>query len=103
LTDLPLKYSLQETSARDWSKSGPNVGSGPQNKVQQQANARGRSSVVAGNTLDHWDHNLCYHNCHVDHLCYQYGISRNHPPLSLFHLPWHFGRSRELTLFPLGF
>jgi hypothetical protein len=64
--DPPLKYSLQEMSARDWSKSGPNVGSGPRNKVRQQA--KGRSSMVAGNMLDHWDHNLCYHNCRMDHL-----------------------------------
>jgi hypothetical protein len=55
-------------SARDWSKSGPNVDSGPQNKVRQQVNAKGRSSVAAGNMLDHWDHNLHYHNCRVDHL-----------------------------------
>jgi hypothetical protein len=66
--DPPLKYLLQETSARDWSKSGPNVGLGPQNKVQQQANAKGRFFVAAGNMLDHWDHNLHYHNCCVDHL-----------------------------------
>jgi hypothetical protein len=68
LTDPPLKYLLQETSARDWSKSGPSVGSGPRNKVRWQGNAKGCSSVAAGNTLGHWDHNLRYHNCCMDHL-----------------------------------
>jgi hypothetical protein len=29
---------------------------------------KGCSSVVAGNMLDHWEHNLRYHNCRMDHL-----------------------------------